>query len=103
MPGWISYSLFVEAALKSTVVLGAAWATALLLRRRSAAVRHLVWSMAFLALITLPFLSLALPALRVPVADSLLAPGFVFQTDASASAQQLASHAGRLTANAPLS
>ena len=39
MPVWISYSLFIETALKSTVVLGAAWVVALWLRQRSAAIR----------------------------------------------------------------
>jgi hypothetical protein len=57
MQVWISYSLFIETALKSTVVLGAAWVVALWLRQRSAAIRHLAWSSAFAALLTLPFLS----------------------------------------------
>ena len=61
------FSILVSAALKSTVVLGAAWMMALLLRGRSAAARHLVWTAAAAAVLALPLLSLSLPALRVPV------------------------------------
>jgi TonB family protein len=102
MPVWISYSLFIESALKSTVMLGAAWVVALWLRRRSAAIRHLAWSSAFAALLTLPFLSLALPALHLSVTDSLLAPSLVFRTNASASVQEPPPRAGHQGANASL-
>ena len=40
------FSILVSAALKSTVVLGAAWLAAWTLRGRSAALRHLVWTAA---------------------------------------------------------
>lgn len=60
---WIS--LFVSTALKSMVVLGAAWFAVFLLRGRSAASRHLVWTAASAALLALPLLSIALPALTV--------------------------------------
>ncbi len=102
MPAWTLYSLFVGTALKGTAVLGAAWIAALLLRRKSAAVRHLVWSAAFAALLALPFLSLALPALRMPAATSLLAPGLIFRANSSAVAQQPASHAERQPEAEPL-
>ena len=42
MPVWISYSLFIETALKSTVVLGAAWVVAMWLRQRSQRYRRRV-------------------------------------------------------------
>ncbi|MEX2260412.1 MAG: TonB family protein [Bryobacteraceae bacterium] len=83
-------SLFVGVALKSTAVLGAAWLAAFLLRRQSAAARHLVWTTAFAALLALPFFSLSLPALSVPVARTFL-PGVVFQATSTASADVLAS------------
>ena len=79
------YSLFVITAVKSIVALGAAWLAAKLLRGRSAAARHLVWTAASAALLALPFLSISLPALRVPVAGSFLTPGTVFETTISAS------------------
>src|SRR6266403_1918876 len=47
MFGWNEaawFSFFLGAALKSTAVLSAAWIAAFLLRRRSAAARHLVWT-----------------------------------------------------------
>ena len=81
-------------ALKSTAVLGAAFLTAWVLRRRSAAARHLVWTAAFAALLALPLLSAWLPALPVPalVSESLvfrvtaLVPdSLVFRTTAAAS------------------
>jgi TonB family protein len=74
MFGWNEaawYSILIGVALKSTVVLGAAWLLAFLLRTRSAAVRHLVWTAAAAAVLALPFLSVALPALRIPVTSAL--------------------------------
>jgi TonB family protein len=57
-------------ALKSTAILIAAWLCALLLRKRSAAARHLVWTGAAVAVLTLPILSVSLPALRLPIANT---------------------------------
>src|ERR1017187_3266934 len=93
MPGWNEsawFSLFVGAALKSTVVLGAAWLVAMVLRGRSAAALHLVWTAGSAALLTLPLLSLAIPAVRVTVPNALLPPGIVFRTTTVASAGAVA-------------
>src|SRR5271155_3070538 len=59
-------------AIKSSAVLGLACCLTLLLRKRSAAVRHLVWTASAGAGLVLPFLSIVMPVLRVPV----VAPGF---------------------------
>jgi TonB family protein len=85
------YALFLSTALKSVAVLGTAWVTAKLLRGRSAAARHLVWTAALAALLALPFLSISLPALRVAVAPTFLPSNVVFQ--ATASAEDPPSHA----------
>jgi len=87
MLGWNEtawFSIFTGAALKSTAVLGVAWLSAFLLRGRSAAARHLVWTAAAAAVLALPFLSISLPAL--PVAASALVPdvGVLFRTTAIA-------------------
>lgn len=79
------FSLFVNAALKSTVVLTIAGLTALLLRRRSAAARHLVWTGAAAAIVALPLLALALPALHLPGLPLPLDTGLRFQTTVTAS------------------
>ena len=84
MPGWNQsewFSVLVSVAFKSTVVLGVAWLIALVLRRRSAAVRHLVWTAAAAAILALPVLSLWLPSLPVPASAALfpLKTGLVFQ------------------------
>ena len=92
MPGWNEsawFSLFVGAALKSTVVLGAAWLVTMVLRGRSAAALHLVWTAGSAALLMLPLLSLAIPAVRVTVPNALLPPGLVFRTTTVASAGDL--------------
>lgn len=60
------FAFFASAALKSTAVLGLAWGVAKLLRSGSAAWRHLVWTAAA-AVLALPFLSMGLPELRLPV------------------------------------
>ena len=77
------YPLLVSVALKSAVVLGAAWMAVLLLRKQSAAAKHVVWTTAFAALLALPLLSVSLPALRVPVVPQLLAPDLFIQTTAT--------------------
>jgi TonB family protein len=92
MLGWnVSewFSIFVSAALKSSVVLGAAWLAAGALRGRSAALRHLVWTAAAAAVLALPFLSASLPALRVPAAGALLPfdAAVIFQVTSSAAAE----------------
>jgi TonB family protein len=56
----------IDLAWKSTLILAVAWATALALRNRSAALRHIVWTTAFGLLLLLPLLTLALPRLTVP-------------------------------------
>jgi TonB family protein len=78
------YSLLAGAALKSVLILAAAWMAALAMRRQSAAARHFVWSAACAALLALPLLTLALPALRIPLTGSYLRDGVVFRAVASA-------------------
>src|SRR6187549_1747120 len=55
-----------DLAWKSTLILAVAWAPALALRNRSAALRHIVWTTAFGVLLLLPALTVALPTLAVP-------------------------------------
>ena len=50
-----------DVILKATIILITAWGATLLLRRAAAAIRHLVWSAAFAALLLLPILSLLVP------------------------------------------
>ena len=69
MPGdttqWMA--VLIDAAAKGLVVLLLAGGATLLLRRSSAAVRHMTWTLSIAALILVPFLSLALPQLQVPL------------------------------------
>ena len=51
-------------ALKGSAVLLVAWGSVRLLKPRSAALRHLVWALALVALVVLPALSLVLPSWR---------------------------------------
>ncbi len=73
-----SNAFLIGVAAKSTVILAAAWILALVLRKRSAASRHLVWTAALAAILLLPFFSAAMPPLRVPLPSSTLplAPDF---------------------------
>lgn len=59
------FSIFSGAAIKSVAVLAIAWGASLLMRRQSAAARHLAWTAAAAALLALPFLSASLPPLRL--------------------------------------
>ena len=69
-------------ALKSTVVLATAGLLSVLLRRHSAAARHLVWTIALLALPLLPGLALIVPELPV---DSTPPSALLFSTTVTAS------------------
>ena len=60
-------AVLIDAAVKGLVVLLLAAGATLLLRRSSAAVRHMTWTLSIAALILVPFLSLALPQLQVPL------------------------------------
>lgn len=80
----ICFGFLSGVALKSTAVLGIAWLGSLLLRGRSAASRHLLWTAAAVAVLALPLFSVSVPALRVP-SFGRLAPGIavLFETTAS--------------------
>lgn len=84
MSAWSA--ILLGAALKSTIVVGAAWLLAFALRRQSAAARHLVWTAAAAALLALPLLSVSMPALRIrsTVLAPLVSP-VTFRTTAVAS------------------
>jgi TonB family protein len=84
-----AWPILASAALKSTLVLGVAWLITYLLRGRSAAARHMVWTAAAAALVALPLLSMSLPAVRVRVVNALLPadPGIVFRTTGTTSGE----------------
>jgi TonB family protein len=87
MPAWNENALFAELAgwaFKSAAIFGVAWLIAVLLRRRSAAARHMVWTGAAAAILVLPLLSLALPALRV---SRKVLPDVVFTATATSMPQ----------------
>ena len=76
-----AWPILASAALKSTLVLGAAWIITYLLRGRTAAARHMVWTAAAAALVALPLLTVALPGVRLRMANAVLPAdtGLVFQ------------------------
>src|SRR6476646_595180 len=99
MLGWNGSSWFailMSVALKSTIVLGAAWIVAFLLRSRSAAARHLVWTAAAAAVLALPLLSVSLPGIQLPVFTSILPvnTGVVFRAIGLASANDSGARSG---------
>jgi beta-lactamase regulating signal transducer with metallopeptidase domain/predicted nucleic acid-binding Zn-ribbon protein len=74
---WLVYGSVV--VVKATVLLGCAYLVSVLLRRRSAAVRHAVWAAAIMGVVALPWLGAAFPSLRVAVA----VPGWPAVTEAA--------------------
>src|SRR2546421_8092352 len=73
-------------AIKSLVVLTCAWLAAAVMRRASAASRHVVWTACAAGLLALPLLSISMPALRMRAAGAVLPgdPGLVFRTTSTA-------------------
>ena len=79
------FAIFAGAALKSSAVLLTAWILALVLRGRSAAARHLVWTAAAAAVLALPILSVWMPPLSVPTPTGI-AESLVFRISVAAQA-----------------
>src|SRR5258705_9465238 len=63
----MSHELLIAWSLKATVILIAAHGLCFILGRASAAARHLVWIVAFAALLLLPILSRVTPGWTAPV------------------------------------
>jgi len=108
MSGWneaACFSFLCGVAFKGTAVFAAAGLVAALLRKQSAAARHLVWTAAFAAILLLPFLSAALPVWRIPWAGAAMPSAtVVFQDTAAASADVGGTHpatAGSVPITAP--
>lgn len=66
-------NLLLDSALKSTLILFAAWTASLALRRASAGVRHTVWLMAMLTVALLPA-ALSIPRSAIPSAARIVVP-----------------------------
>src|SRR5918996_1052435 len=73
MESFSGFALLVDAALKGTIVLLAATALVILLRRGSAASRHLVWQFAVIAMLGLPVIKVVSPW-RLPVLPQWRSP-----------------------------
>lgn len=76
---WIAF--IADAAAKGMAVLLLAAGATLLLRRSSAAVRHMTWTLSILALILVPVLSLAMPQLQVPLLPDWVRVAGLHQVD----------------------
>src|SRR5258705_10668686 len=70
----------VAASIKGILVLIGAAALCCVLRRASAAARHLVWSLALTGLLALPLLSLGLPVWQIAVLPSAPVDSFAIET-----------------------
>jgi TonB family protein len=82
-------------ALKSSVILSIAWIATLLLRRQSAAIRHVIWLAAAGALLSLPLLRLCLPAFSIPVPT----PGIIAVLTTSSTGNTPAAHSVAIPAS----
>ncbi len=68
-------ALLLQVAVKASIVFALTWFAALLMRRQSAAVRHLVWTLGISASLLLPLLGAVTPALSVSMpADPVVIP-----------------------------
>ncbi|HLK51321.1 MAG TPA: TonB family protein [Bryobacteraceae bacterium] len=92
-------SFFLILGLKVTMILAAAGAAARALSRRSAALRHLVWTSGLLGALLLPVLSVLVPRWTVSVPPSIPGSGVVFRSAATPAAYATVAH--RRNAAAP--
>lgn len=67
MPSGAALLPLVDAIAKATILFATAGLLSVVLRRRSAAVRHLIWTLALLSALVLPVSSIALPKWQVGV------------------------------------
>ena len=67
-------AVLADSAAKGVIVLALAWMIALILRRSSAAARHLIWALALVGLLLLPVLSVSLPKWQIPVLPGTTMP-----------------------------
>src|SRR5262245_42532306 len=63
----LSWLPIADAVLKATIILAVAAAASFALRHKSAALRHLVWTLALTSVLLLPMLSLFVPRYQVPL------------------------------------
>ncbi len=77
-------AVLLDASVKGLVVIAAAGLAAWLMRRRSASVRHLVWSVAVAGLVVLPGLSVMLPSWQVAILPEPSAAAPVVTVDGAA-------------------
>src|SRR6202030_3903070 len=80
--------LLIACAFKGTFILIAACLLSVALRRASAAARHLVWVVAFAALLLLPALSVAVPSGTIAVPHSQIGRALVRRAVAAAAASK---------------
>jgi TonB family protein len=66
-------NLLLDSAIKATVILFAAWAASLALRKASADLRHMIWLTALLAVALLPAV-LAIPPAAIPASARIVVP-----------------------------
>jgi HEAT repeat protein/beta-lactamase regulating signal transducer with metallopeptidase domain len=88
---WIGVA---DAIGKATLLFLAAGLASFLLRRRSAALRHMIWTLALASVLMLPLLSIALPRwewnlVTVAKASSLQLPGPSYQLPATSSTPEI--------------
>ena len=95
------YSILAGVAVKATAVVAVAWFTAVLLRGRSAAARHLVWTSAAAAVLALPLFTIGLPVLQVSAPSRLLPEFRVFSFSSTASAAPVSAVPGAATERTP--
>jgi len=69
---WLAFGLTVF--VKGSLILCLAAVVNLALRGASASIRHLVWTVAFVAVVVLPVASLSLPGWQVPVVARIVQP-----------------------------
>lgn len=96
-------SLVLALLIKSSLLIGMAFAiNRLALRNRSAASRHLVWTLALSGVLLLPMLSLAVPGLTIPVRVGTLAPQSVSGPTLVVGEAETAERSARAQASAPI-
>jgi len=94
-------ALLLDTLVKGSLLIALAAGLVRLLRHQSAAVRHAIWTVALLAQVAVPVLSVALPAWRLPLLPAVGSSSAAAEPSLASAARALAAYSAEPTVSVP--